>query len=62
MVASHVKRTLQASGSALGLIGVVFVIIKLSEYKSQVDFSQFTNQWLLALCNLAIIYAAAIFF
>ena len=53
------KRILNWTGSILGIVGVVFVAIKLSEYRTQIDFSRFTFGNLLALFGLAVVSAIA---
>ena len=61
MASDRLKSVLHWTGSMLGIVGVVFVAIKLYEYEGQIDFSRFTLWKLQVLCGLAMIYAAANF-
>ena len=59
MVSPRLKRILHWAGSTLSVAGVVFVVIKLSEYSGQIDFSRFTYRHWMVLVALTIIYATA---
>lgn len=61
MASDRLKRALHWTGSMLGIVGVVFVAIRLYEYEGQIDFSRFTSGKLQVLFGLAVIYAAANF-
>lgn len=61
MAFDRLKRALHWTGSMLGIVGVVFVAIRLYEYEGQIDFSRFTSGKLQVLFGLTVIYAAANF-
>ena len=61
MASDRLKRILHWTGALLGIVGVVFVAIKLYEYGGQIDFSRFTSGKLQALFGLTVIYTAANF-
>jgi len=53
---ANVKRYLSWAGMGLGVLGVVFIVIKLKQYGGQVDLSQFTVLNWLAFLGLALLY------
>ncbi len=53
------RRVLHISGSALGLAGIIFVIIKLNIYADQLDFSRFNSSDWALIAVFAVIYGAA---
>lgn len=54
-----VKRILHWSGSALALIGIVFVSLRLNDYSSQLDFTRFDIFAWSILTILALVYGLA---
>jgi hypothetical protein len=59
MMPEFLKRLLRLAGSALGLIGVVFVVIKLVEYGDQIELAKFDVGTFLALFGLVLVYGVA---
>ncbi len=59
MMPELLKRLLRLAGSTLGLLGVVFVAIKLVEYGNQIELSKFGAGTFLSLSGLAVVYGVA---
>jgi len=53
------KRLTHWAGSALGLVGVMFVAFKLAEYGDQIDWSRFSPAVMLGLSGLVLAYGVA---
>jgi len=53
------KRILYFAGGSLGLIGIVFVALRLKSYSAELDFSQFTPSVWSLIIFLSVIYGAA---
>lgn len=56
MFLSNTKRYLNWLGSSLGVVGIIFVAIKLNEYSSQIDKSIFNLEFLISFLGLVIAY------
>lgn len=54
-----VKRILHWAGSTLTIIGIVFVALRLNDYRTQIDFSYFDGLTLSVATGLALIYGIA---
>lgn len=55
----NLKRFLHWFGSGMGILGVVFVVVKLLEYRDRIELAQFASGKSLALFGLALVYGAA---
>lgn len=53
------KRSLHWAGSAVALVGIVFVVIRLRDYGAQIDFTRFNSAEWLAVGGCALIYGLA---
>jgi uncharacterized membrane protein YbhN (UPF0104 family) len=53
------KRALHWGGSALAILGIVFVAIRLREYGAEIDFARFDSEAWLGVAGLALIYGAS---
>ena len=53
------KKALYCFGSALGLLGLAFVVFKLHEYAAQIDLSKFSVGMWVALLFLILVYGVA---
>jgi uncharacterized membrane protein YbhN (UPF0104 family) len=54
-----VKRYLSWAGMGLGVLGIVFIVIKLAQYNGQIDYSRLTLFDWLAFGGLALLYGVA---
>lgn len=52
----QLRRLLHYAGNILGLLGVVFVVAKLTNYGNQMDFSKLTPPVCLTLAGMAMVY------
>lgn len=52
----YVKKYLHWAGSALAIVGIVFVALRLRDYGSQLDFARFDTLVWVMLCGLALTY------
>ena len=55
----RVKRYLSWAGMGLGVLGIVFIVIKLVQYNGQIDYSRVTLFDWLAFVGLALLYGVA---
>ena len=53
------KRILHILGSFLAIVGIVFVVLRLNDYSSQIDFSRFDSLVWGVVISLALIYGLA---
>lgn len=56
---SSLRRWLHFIGGALGLVGVIFVVVRVSTYSEQIDFVRFESPVWFLLAVFALIYGAA---
>ena len=54
-----IKRYLSWAGMGLGVLGIVFIVIKLAQYNGQIDYSRLTLFDWLAFAGLALLYGVA---
>lgn len=53
------KHALHWGGSALAILGIVFVAIRLRDYGAEIDFARFDSEAWLGVAGLALIYGAS---